>query len=163
MHKPSLILLIIGGLIMAFGVWFVASAYASVTWDQVEGTVIKPKVVTRLKNASNAQLRSLEYIVEVDYAYRIDGIRYMKSRYSLGMGNTFQDGFSERSDARNWLKSSPYQSGSTIRVYVDPNDPNNTVISSGASWPTFVPLIMSFLFIGLALFNMHYISKQKGS
>ena len=160
MKAVSWVLAVLGLLLFAVGMWMLTEAMASKDWPVVEGKVVTPNVVGRLRQATNARHRSLEYIVEVTYRYQVAGRSYQAKRYSLGMGNTTADGFSDRTEARQWISQSPYQPGQTVQVYVDPEDPENTVLNAGIQGSTWIPLIIGSLFFLLGFMNHQLMIKQ---
>ena len=91
------------------------------------------------------------------YQYQVDGITYNQTRFSLGSGDTVEGGFNEKQDAKEWLKNSPYKIGKPVTIYVKPGDPEETVISSGLNWGTYVPLIIGALFFFTPLLLMKFI------
>jgi len=73
---------------IGFGVYFIAVAMASKSWDQVEGTIINTRIPASLSNTGSTTQRHLVYRVEVTYKFDIDGKSYKNSRFSLGTDNT---------------------------------------------------------------------------
>ena len=149
MKVSSWVLIFLGGLLMGVGVWLLSTAYLSTTWPVVEGRLVKSEVAGRFVRPGDALRRTIEYYIRVEYEYMVDRELYRASRYSLGTGDTIESGFFDKSEARSWLKQSPYQVNQPIHIYVDPNDPNNTVLSAGIRWSTWVPIWLGLLFIGL--------------
>lgn len=141
----------LGVLFIGIGFWMLSSAYMSTTWPTVEGQIIETKVVARIGQAGSATQRHLEYTVEVTYQYEVDLNSHQASRYSYGDGDTVEGGFNEKSEARAWLKNSVYRNNPAVNVYVNPNDPKDTVLSAGINWGTFIPVIF-----GLLLWVMGY-------
>jgi len=148
MNKGGWVLIVLGGLLMGVGAWMLGTAYASTTWPVMEGRVLESKVASRFFQSSDSVRRRLEYYIAVTYAYDVAGQEYQASRYSLGTGNTFQDGFNDRAEAKAWLQQSPYQINSPIQIHVSPGDPTNTVISAGIRFSTWIPVLLGLLFIG---------------
>lgn len=147
MNKVAWVLVIMGGLLIGAGVWMLGTAYASTSWPVVQGRIVESKVATRFSHSSELSKRRLEYYIEITYAYTVDGQEYQASRFSLGTGHTVEGGFNERSEAREWLRASPYQLNQPIAVYVAPQDPTNTVISAGIRFSTWIPIIVGLVFI----------------
>lgn len=139
---------LIGLVLMTVGVWLLFSAYASTSWPTVDGTIAESNVIGRVSGGTASMRRRVEYIVEAKYYYLFDQKFYYSTRYSLGTGNTIADGFSNKSEARTWLQQSPYQKGAKVTVYVDPDNPESTVLSSGIRWSTFGPLILGVIMFG---------------
>ncbi|HOP22811.1 MAG TPA: DUF3592 domain-containing protein [Gammaproteobacteria bacterium] len=140
-----------------FGVWFVYEAVESTSWPQVEGKITNTSVIARSSRSGNSKNYSIQYIVKMYYQYQVDGITYNQTRFSLGSGDTVEGGFNEKQDAKEWLKNSPYKIGKPVTIYVKPGDPEETVISSGLNWGTYVPLIIGALFFFTPLLLMKFI------
>ena len=151
MNKGFWAMLVLGGLLLATGVWMLSTALASTSWPVVEGTVVSSNVASRYVNSRQTGSRKLEYYIRVTYRYEVNGISHQSQRHSLGMGNTFEDGFYDKAEAQAWLAQSPYQRNQAIKVHVDPNDPTNTVISAGIGFATWIPLILGLVFTGFAV------------
>ncbi len=138
---------LIGLVLMSVGVWLLLTAYASTYWPAVDGTIAESKVTGRISRVADPVRRRVEYIVEAKYYYLFNQDFYYSTRYSLGTGSTIADGFNSKSEARSWLQQSPYQKGAKVAVYVDPDNPESAVLSSGIRWSTFVPLILGLLIL----------------
>ena len=157
------VLMCLGGLFLAVGVWLLSSAYMSTTWPTVEGQVIESKVVGRIGQAGNALQRHIEYSIEVTYQYEVNHVSYEAKRYSLGSGDTVTGGFNEKSEARAWLKNSAFSNNPAVTVYVNPNDPNDTVLSAGINWATFIPMIIGLLLLVMGYFVRLIVPQTKES
>lgn len=151
MSRVSLGLLVLGGLLFAVGVLLLAMAWQSKFWPVVEGRIEKNYVVSDVVRVGHSVTQGRVYNIEMLYAYVVDGITYRAKRYSIGSGNTAEGPFTKRAEAQAWLKQSPFQVNQAIKVYVDPKNPENTVIRTGIVWSTWVPIILSLLFIVTAL------------
>ncbi len=161
MKISSWVLIFMGGLLIGVGVWLLATAYASTSWPVVKGRLVDAKVAARISQTGDALRRHLEYYIKVEYEYMFDRQVYRSSRYSLGTGETIEDGFYDKSEARAWLKQSPYQLNSQVDVHVDPKDPENTVLSAGIRFSTWIPIILGLVFIGLGLLIKWLVDKQQ--
>lgn len=162
MNIVGWVLMALGALFLGIGIWMLATAYMSTSWPVVEGQVVESKVVTRIGQAGSTTQRHLEYSVEVVYQYEVDQNTHQASRYSLGDGNTVVGGYNDKSEARAWLKNSPFQQGHAVTVYVNPNDPNDTVLSAGINWGTFIPVILGILLLVLGYFVRLIVPQPKG-
>lgn len=142
----------LGVLFLGIGLWMLSTAYMSTTWPTVEGEVVETKVAARIGQVGDALRRHLEYSVEVKYQFDVNGVNYQASRYSLGSGNTVVGGYSEKSEAREWLKNSPYQQGAAVTVYYDADDPSETVLSAGIKWSTYMPVVLGLMLLVMGYF-----------
>ncbi|MEZ5496816.1 MAG: DUF3592 domain-containing protein [Gammaproteobacteria bacterium] len=141
----------LGLFLLSFGIYFIYEAVASTSWNQVEGKITNTRIAMRSTRSGNSTNYRHQYDVTMTYEYQVNGIKYQNSRFSLGSGSTIEGGFNEKQQARDWLKNSEYKIGKAITVYVKPGQPEETVISSGLNWGTFVPMILGSLMIGLVL------------
>lgn len=142
----SWVLISLAILFLLIGMWLLSTAYLSSQWPVAEGRITATKVAARISQAGDALRRHLVYHIEVTYSYQVAGKNYENSRYSLGSGDTVQGGFNDRAAARTWLRDSPWQLNRLVPVHVDPDDPENTVLSAGINWGTWVPMIMAAVF-----------------
>lgn len=150
----------IGVLLLGFGVYFVSLASASHFWDQVDGQISHSQVISRRSQSGGATNFRLEYAVTARYRYQVDGISYQNDRYSLGSGPTIEGGFNDKERAQTWLTNSSFQVGDPVTVYVKPGAPQETVISPGANWGTWIPFIIGVAFISLPLLLVRYGNPQ---
>ncbi len=143
--------LLIGGAMIAFGISFVRQANESNNWPSAEG-VIRSTRVLRDHSTTTASDNAAFYVV-VTYAYVVDEITRTNERYSLGRGSTASDNYNTREEAQAYA-SETYPSGTSVTVYYDPADPNSAVLSNGASFSTYIPIILGMFFLacGIALF-----------
>lgn len=154
------VLIGLGVLFLGIGLWLLSTAYASTLWPTVEGQVIETKVVGRISQGGSTLQRHIEYSIEVTYQYEINHVSHQAKRYSLGTGDTVAGGFNEKSEARAWLKNSAFNNNPAVTVYVDPNDPNNTVLSAGIKWSTFMPVVLGLLLLILGYFVRRIVVQQ---
>ena len=152
MNIIGTVLMGLGVLFFGVGLWMLTTALASNSWPTVEGKVVDTHIVARVGRTGDALQRHIEYSIELTYEYAVDQVSYESKMYSLGSGATVEGGFNEKSEARAWLKNSAFDNNPKVTVYVDPNNPTNTVLSSGINWGTWMPLVMSVLFFVLGYF-----------
>jgi len=143
----SLFLVLVGLALLVFGVFFVQEGFASRNWDRVEAEVITISVETDFNNSTSSNTRRVDgYYAVVTYAYEYDDDRYINDRFSLGRGPTATRNYDTREEAREAAEDD-YPIGSDLDIYVNPDDPESTVIQAGADWTTFVPLILGAFFL----------------
>jgi len=152
MTKVAKGLMLFGVLLLCFGIYFIFTALASTSWDQVQGKIISTKIPASLSTTGSATQRRLVYRVEATYRYDFNGQSYTNNYFSMGSGFTVEGGFNKKAEAREWLKNSDYSVGKTVTVYVNPDDPEKTVLSSGINIGTIVPVILGLLFFVLGYF-----------
>jgi chitodextrinase len=157
MSKVAKGLMLFGVLLLGFGIYFVTTALASTSWDQVQGKIISTRIPAGLSNTGSSTQRHLVYRVEATYQYEVNGKTYENNYFSLGSGFTVEGGFNNKADAREWLKNSEYSTGKQVTVYVKPDEPETTVLSAGINIGTIVPIIMGLVFLALGYFLNKYI------
>lgn len=139
-------LMLLGILLIGLGGYFIAVALASKSWDQIEGEIMNTRIPASLSNAGSTAQRHLEYRIEVTYKYDVDGRPYTNSRFSMGTGNTVEGGFNEKTKARDWLQNSDFSTGKKVIVYVKPDDPETSILSTGINIGTIAPILIGLLF-----------------
>lgn len=152
----SVLALLLGVALLAFGFSFVRQANASRDWPTVTGRIQNVRVTWDLTN-SQESLPGREYYFEVQYAYAVDGQSYTGERYSLGDGsNAAGRTYNSEEEARE-AAAAAYTAGSDITVYYDPAAPEAAVLQPGASLGTYAPLILGlfFLLVGVALWRLY--------
>ncbi|MFK8012063.1 MAG: DUF3592 domain-containing protein [Marinicellaceae bacterium] len=145
-------LMLFGALLLCFGIYFIASALSSKSWDQVQGKIISTKTPASLSTTGSATQRHLVYRVEATYQYDYNDKNYTNNYFSKGSGFSVEGGFNKASEARDWLKNSDYATGKTVTVFVNPDNPEETVLSSGINIGTIMPIILGLLFFSLGFF-----------
>lgn len=154
---------VLGLLFLIMGVFLIISAISSSDWNQVEGTIVNSKIGSQLEisnlNTYTRKNDQIQYYIKVLYQYHVDGVTYQNSRFSIGEGDSVKGGFNEKNDASEWLSQSIYKKGNKVTVYVNPNDPEKTVLSKGFNFYTLIPIIMSLVCFGFA-FMIKCIAKK---
>ena len=138
----SRFLVVLGVLLLLFGVWFVQEAMVARNWPPTTGTLISASVRSSRSGSSSAK----RYKVHLIYRYIVEGKSYTSSRYRLGDGSTAGD-FTHPEQAREEAKR--WKEGQDIEVYYDPDEPQSAVLVREASWGVYVPIVLGLLF-GLA-------------
>ncbi|HEV7731253.1 MAG TPA: DUF3592 domain-containing protein [Candidatus Binatia bacterium] len=130
MNTPKDVLAVTGaGLagLALFG-WPVLRALQARSWPQVQGTVIRAEVEKQEGVSDGTKPR-----VHVEYAYTVDGTRYVASRM------TFFD-FSMANRRR-------YKPGSALVVRYAPSNPSDAVVDTSISWSQYGAVWFSALFV----------------
>jgi hypothetical protein len=138
---------LLGLALLAFGIVFLKDGLESVAWPRVEGRVLSSVVrvdISQRRGAARRGARS--YYAEVTYQYGVRGATYTSSRYALGETS---EKYKERSDAE--AVAAGFRKGQPIPVYYDPDDPASAVLEAGAGIGAWVPLLLSFLFLGVGV------------
>ncbi len=148
----AIITLLLGGLMLAFGVSFVAEANASRQWPTAEGTVDNVRI-TWDTLSTDPGVPDREYFYQVYYSYEVDGQPHSSNRYSLGEGSTASGRWWNSEEEAREAAFDAYTPSQAITVYYDPADPASAVVNPGANTSTYIPLIFGavLLIAGLAL------------
>jgi hypothetical protein len=133
--------LVLGVLMLAFGVSFVLEANSSRNWPTAQGTVETIRVTWRNDSTSNQTIPDREYFYEIYYDYQVDGQAYSGSRYSLGDGSTASDRVYRTEEEAREAAFDAWTPAQVVAVYYDPADPASAVLNPGANTGTYVPLI----------------------
>ncbi len=134
----------------AVGVWMLWSisstfhdAWQMRDWVAVEATVIRGGYDTN--SGSDADT----YEAFAKYTYRYGGARYTGDRVSLGGGGDNIGDYQQRTG--RWLRSAA-ASGKPIIVFVDPREPQHSIIDRGVRWGLIgFKSIFLFVFGGVGL------------
>lgn len=138
---PLLFGLIFAGVGAALTIfWIIPSinrAIASKSWDKTPCTVVS----SRVKSHSG---KSTTYSVDILYRYEVAGKEYKSNRYnSMGGSSSGRDG-KQKVVAR-------YPAGSKAVCYVNPKNPQESVLEPGLGWWGFLALI-PLLFFAVGVF-----------
>ena len=162
MKKITIGLWVLTAIFVVIGLFLVQEAISALTWQQTTATIIDSKVArqTHINTLNNSIRTRYDYIVTAKYQYTFNNKQYTSSRYAIGPGDKIAGPYNEKSEAREWLKNSKYKIGNKINIYLNPNNPSESVISNKLHWSLlFVPFIMAILFMILALIikiTLHY-------
>jgi hypothetical protein len=135
MSFSTIFLLIFGAIglgIAAVGARSVISARASSTWPHVTGEVTDSEISSDGDGGYSPLVR---------YSYSVSGQLFTRERICFGVermfaGYKFAQTYPER-----------YRVGSPVAVYYDPNQPSASVLESGISKRTFIPMAFGIGFV----------------
>jgi hypothetical protein len=150
--------MVLGLLFLGFGCYFIIEATFSTNWDKIEGEIISTKIPIDFVNVNDPIHRYEIYSVEVTYEYEVAGEIFQNNQYSIGSGSTVKGRFNEKSEAIEWLKNSDFAIGKKVKVYVKPNKPSETILSSGINIGTIVPMLIGLLFL-LVAYGLRFVVK----
>jgi hypothetical protein len=133
--------LTVGALLLFFGVRSYQSAQESSGWPTSPGVVLSSSVDSHRSDDSTT------YQAEVLYEYEVSGEKYSSNR--IGYGDISTGSPAPAQDLVN-----QYPSGESVTVYVDPEDPSQSVLQPGVRGGTYFLPGMGLLFtlIGLILY-----------
>jgi len=143
-------LLILGLLLMAFGIYFLILGNQTVRWPSVTGELANVMVIRQLDTdpgASGAAKRlDTKYVLRLDYRYDVEGSTYFSSRVSIGSGSTASKEFNTRKEAEEEARNT-YKGVKELPVYYDPDNPSEAVLKPGWNLGTFVPSLIGLFLI----------------
>ena len=154
-------MIVLGAILIFFGIVMLKDAYASRKWPTVEGKVQGIRVRSE-RTSRTTSSRKRSYYFEITYTYMVDNQMYTGNRFSLGAGPRASKKFSLEEDARAEAHKQ-YPLRSTVTVYYEPGNPKSAVLESGANWGTYVPLLLGVLFLPAGLFFLWITRKSVGN
>jgi len=162
LEKITTGLWVFAGLFVLLGIYLLFFASQARKWQELTATILDTKITTTVSQAGSPLiLRHLTYNVEVEYAYKFADKTFVGDRYSIGTGTTVKGGWIDKSEARNWLKNSIYQPNQEIQIYVNTNNPAQSVIHNEIHWATLIPFVIALVFAGLAYMLIFLLKKVK--
>lgn len=120
-------------------------------WPWTQGEVLECRIQGRSRSKQSSTVR---YTPKVHYAYQWEGQRYESRNVSAG------ELFLSKSEAEQLVKSD-FAVGKTIKVFVNPNDPSDSLLMARSSlvarqsiWHIvggcgFLTLILALVFLGI--------------
>ncbi len=126
--------------------WFIAvkpmlAARAAESWQEVPCKIESARVTNHRGSKGGTT-----YSISVTYRYEVGGQKYVGDRYSFSTGSS--SGYDWREQAVRELKRDPHPV-----CYVNPDDPNDAVLSTklgSDAWFGLIPLV--FLIVGVGIF-----------
>ncbi|HHH36808.1 MAG TPA: DUF3592 domain-containing protein [Gammaproteobacteria bacterium] len=144
----AVVFLLVGTMTALFFLSRARQAVASRFWPVTRGTLISNDarlVVYEGGNSDSTMTRVSALMVDFRYTYDVKGKRYEGSRV------TFSDHVNKFEKSIRKLQKQ-YQGSDSIKVYYNPEKPEESVLVPGASIYNFTPLITSALFIAVGIF-----------
>jgi hypothetical protein len=136
---PILIGLPFGLAPLLFGAWQIRRELVPRTWHQVSGLILSSKI-----DEKQSGYGEIVFTPVVEYEYRVNDKPYKSSRRRIRAFTSGQKADAEAVTAR-------YRVGNIVTVYVDPRDPQKSVLEYGVSPLSWVPLALGLVFISLSL------------
>lgn len=139
-----LVFVLVGGVILFFGVRQIMRANASTAWPAVTGVVT---VAELGKHTGHDPDDATTYSADISYDYVVNDRSYVNGTVNFGSVQT-----SDPSTARRVLKRYPV--GLQVPVYYNPADPQEAILEPGLDWGSwFLPIFGSiFLAVGVGVF-----------
>ncbi len=134
-------IVILGLGFLNFGVGQLTKGKESTNWPTVSGNVTKCDLEERtITEKSGTEKRTTTYeIVNISYGYSVEGTSYTSNRVSFGG--------QKRGTAR--LLADRYSLGKAVKVFYDPDDPEESVLEPGLSGGSYFFLIFSIAIIAI--------------
>jgi len=139
-------------LIIAQNIRYLVKVVKSKKWPAVDGEIEKIMVYVG-GSATTSRRESPSYNVDIIYTYNVEGQNYMNHQIKLDYTH----------GARTYvpkifamMKVEQYEEGENVKVFYDPNNPNESILEHGLRSFTFI--LMFIVAIGLFLFGWLAIS-----
>ena len=115
----SSILLIVGMILIFFGLREINQARASTSWQPVVGVIVSSDLDVEIDSDGNTYYRA-----NIRYAYGLDGQEFNGDRVYIGQTST-----TDRKPTFDLLLK--YEKGAAVVVYYDPRTPTQAVLEPG--------------------------------
>ena len=139
------------GLGMSFlGYRLIRKARESANWPSTPGTIESSTVDVereRERDSEGDVHYETKYIPNIVYQYQVNGMDYAGDRISFSGG-------SSSNRTRAYRITNQYPEGAEVAVHYDPEDPQESVLQPGATWKTYIVLVMGVVFslVGVLIF-----------
>jgi hypothetical protein len=137
----GIILLFLGGFLLLRGLPGVLGLLRSLRWRPVTGTIVGSGVQGYLGQPGAGHGRASFQRAAVAYSYEVGGTSYTGSRAAFGTPLGFGAGLGGVAAAQ----ARRYEPGATVRVWIDPHNPANSVLRRSS------PSSLALALIGAAL------------
>ena len=144
---PAVILAVVGGVLTLFGWWKRRKLRASMSWQQVTGTIIGGSI-EKSRNSSSDDGYRYSYTPTVQYRYVAEGVTMIGSRIAHVASS-----YSSHATAAAELALYPVDS--SVVVYFNPQKPSEAVLVRKA------PGAILFLFIGIIILAVDVVAVLK--
>lgn len=149
------LVMVAGLFVMGYGIRTIFYARATRKWPTVEGIVLGSGIVRSMSSSSSRNstiTNQYTYKAEIAYEYEVDGQRYVSNRVHLLDIATSNPG-------RAQLIQSRYKEGRPVRVYYQPDNPEQALLEPGGSSGAWLPILVGagFFIIGLIVKGFHAI------
>ena len=124
----------IGVAMIGYGAYGVVQAKRSASWPTVRGEIESCKLHSRRSSKGSS------YACEAKYRYEVDGNSYQGDRIAFGYNST---NYKEpHKQIERHLKKGRY-----VQVHFNPNDPSQSVLSTGTSSNTWLPIVFGTMWL----------------
>ncbi len=127
---------------LIYGINLVRDARACGTWPQAEGRVVSAEVVKVGREKDKTT-----YAPDVSYTFSVAGREFRGSRVTLVPRNSIS-----RQSMQSMIASYPV--GGAVRVFYDPRDPANCVLSTATNGTEWAYAISGALLLGVGIFSL---------
>lgn len=152
-HRIFGLIFILGVFVMGAALFYyslsrVLLVYRTQNWTATSGSVISSEVCYR------RGIKSDSYSPRIVYRYAVDGKEYESREITYG--------FTEGSKDEAAEKVAQYPAGSEVKVFYNPSSPGQACLERGGAVNGFaIPLIVSFIFMGAAIWLANRERKKK--
>ena len=155
--KILAIAFIIGGLVMlGYGVFCIYNGYKSRTWPQALGTINASYAERQLRRESETHNSRIKYVARIRYAYTVNGRKYNNDEVGFGKSEYTSR---RKSKIEKYLEQFPV--GKSVRVFYNPENPGQAVLSQGVTGGALLVLAGGILFLLIAS-SMFYVLRNNG-
>ena len=139
----SSIFVVVGFVVMGFGINSLSNARASESWPSTEGVVISSTV-----DSHRSQDTGTTYSAEINYEYSVNNETLNSNSIKFGKVST-----GNPSDARKYVNK--YPAGQSVKVYYNEEDPYEAVLEPGVHASTWFLPVFGAVF---ALFGSGFVA-----
>jgi len=134
---------LVGLLSAAFFFYRIYQAAASLTWPTVAGELVSADIKERIFHDRDGNRSSM--VLDFKYSYSVENNQINGTRI------TYTDGINKSLRAMKKLKKR-FEGKTRVKVYYNPEDPQQSVLIPGVGLFNFTPLITSSLFVIAGLY-----------
>lgn len=146
----SLVFAVVGILLTIFwGIPTARNAVESKNWPTTDGRI----TISDVSKNYNSDKSHIIYRAKVAYNYYVNGSLYTGSTVAFGDYDSSDPGHASGVVSR-------YPVGKNVAVYYNPNNPETSVLESGASWNGFVGLMVSIGFTAIGIVGFLFNRKR---
>lgn len=125
-----------GALLLGMALRNIARGTASRNWPETSGTILRTFVSVQTDSEG-----AKGYTPSIEYEYIVEGSRHKGTRLQYGQVGSWSREHAERTIAA-------YAAGTSVRVFVNPRNPKDSVLLSGTSWGNLFLAMAGIVFLG---------------
>jgi len=142
---------------------FISGAYLVIVAEKTCFWQKNTAMVTNISIKEFKQTHSIRnttptFTVVPEYTYTINGKSYTSDIY--GYWQSLKSKFHSTQEALDWMQDSDYSHGSTITVFVNPNNLSQSVVIKGANIVAYLPLLLGLFLHALNIYIKFSVNKN---